>query len=477
MKLLLLPLYTFSAFFPLVASLNILISSTDSWVDKNARYLYPALVEAGHRVVYVGPLHSHLEQDAFGTHPNPANVPQELYTNTPESDIDLASLSKDGGDFFHLKESNQKYFSMVRKLNLLTRGAKKVISKQEAIAFDKEASTISKSLVRTSAYGQDPLNPDFWYVNGSPLEALSLALDAIIPQHLPQFSPDLVVIGPNEGLHLTRQPQYPLRDVLVTDLLAQKDELEAMRVLAQLRNFPVISVSTEDAHRIYYEDEDLFNVEQNSYNKSFKQNFISQNIQFVNSRLMKLISKVVPHMKRGQALNVNFPSMNSHSSSCKTKGDLGPNFRQISNTISRTPGLGSLFSVPKFAIENGSVVLVDTQTYKASKNLASPEKVPQMEVARLHQSFKSKVEERDSVGSAGFTGSEEDESYSQFQQRSNTQNILTEPKYSDNEDINEIICNAREYKALLSCEISVAVNDLARGSSLDESVLDVLKYL
>ncbi|KAM9912964.1 hypothetical protein OXX80_014291 [Metschnikowia pulcherrima] len=84
-------------------------------------------------------------------------------------------------------------------------GAKKVISEKASKEYESEFERQKSKLVSERAYGQDPLNPNFWYVNGSPLEALSIAFNVILPKHRVDFKPDLVLLGPNEGLHLSHE--------------------------------------------------------------------------------------------------------------------------------------------------------------------------------------------------------------------------------------------------------------------------------
>lgn len=432
--------FTVFQIFPLAASLNILLSCTDSWVDKNARYLYPALIEAGHKVVFVGPLHANLV----------------YYSEEKEHTQDFQKLQQNNeegletGEFGHLKEAHQKYFGYLRKLNVLARGAKKVISSKDSAKYDTETQTQNKNLVRNRAYGQDPLNPAFWYVNGSPLEALAVAFDVILSDHISKFSPDLVIIGPNEGLHLTCPKQNPAEQITVADLLTHPDQAEAMRLLAQIKKVPAISVSTEDADHIYFEDEDFFNVEKTKYKTMFKQNFATKNIQFVNLRLMELIDKAVPHLKPGQSLNANFPSMNKYLSTCLTNDKKGPNFTQVVGTTNKRNVLGHVFEVPTFTIRNGSVHLVKKVLYKTAETLSTPETMSDLEFLRFQKLLKLSVLEEEST----------------FDQT-----------YSDNEDMNTIICNAREYKVLEMCQIAVSVEDISRATGLDTSVFDLLRFV
>ncbi|OBA22329.1 hypothetical protein METBIDRAFT_38724 [Metschnikowia bicuspidata var. bicuspidata NRRL YB-4993] len=431
---------------PLAASLNILISSTDSWVEKNARYLHPALVEAGHTVVFVGPLHPNLVNSAGGLFQ--AQKPGQRRKASELPDYEDAYSA---GDFGHLKEAHQKYYTYTRKLNALLRGAKGVIQKKESVEFDAEFVKETSELVRNPTYGQDPLNPDFWYVNGSPLEALLVAFDVILPTHVSGFSPDLVLLGPNEGLHLTCSDSPDVSGIPITDLLALKDELEAMRLLAQVKNHRVISVSTEDSHHIYYEDEGFFNVEETSYDKLFKANFVTQNIQFVNLRLISLVDKVVLHMETGQALNVNFPSMNKRLSTCSTSRGVGPQFSQVASSTGKRNMMGKIFAIPQLSLGDDCVEMAQKNLFKVSEALDGAAELSDLEFTRLQHLL---------APSDGITVGPD-----------------ARQSVSGSDETQMRACNADEYKALELCQIAVSVNDLARGSSLSEEILDVVRYL
>ncbi|KAM9927099.1 hypothetical protein OXX59_002764 [Metschnikowia pulcherrima] len=419
----------FSQYFRLATSLSILVSTTDSWVDKNVRYLYPALFEAGHEVLFVGSLNSKSVE----------NYRKELFKKSVAADAkDFSVLPNEGGAFGHLKDSHQKYHLQIRKQNTLSRGAKKVISEKASKEYESEFERQKSKLVSERAYGQDPLNPNFWYVNGSPLEALSIAFNVILPKHRVDFKPDLVLLGPNEGLHLSHENPSENAQIAFTDLSSFTDELEAMRLLAQAKNYPVISVSTEDADHVYYEDEAYFHVEQASYGKMFKQNAISQNIKFVNMRILDLITEVVPQMKRGQALNVNFPSMNRdrQDSTCVTKGHSGPEFKQVTSFPSEQPSLGHIFVFPEYDVEDGLVHLASTYSYKASKESPQLQKVSNFEVSRLQHLL-------------SVSGKE-----------TNPQNVLEIEKYSENVARNEVLENNEEFRALQRCEIAISISSI-----------------
>lgn len=413
---------------PVVSALNILISSTDSWVSKNSRYIFPLLKEAGHNVVYVGPLNSHIADESL-----------------EDSLLESRSLAVHG-DFNHLMETHQEYYKYMRKLNSVPRGAKNLLHQKSSRDFDSEFQSNKEGLVSGITYGQDPLNERFWYVNGTPLEALSVAFEIILPKQLPGFTPDLVLLGPNEGLHLTKSGDKSSAGVSLNDLLASGDELESMRLLAQLKQIPVISVSTEDSHHIYYENENFFNVEQTSYDKLFKTNTITKNIQFVNARVVELIKKVVPNMRKGQALNVNFPSINEQSSTCYTNGNAGPNFEQIAEPSMRGMSLGRIYTMPSFAFGTKNVRLVGKRHFKASDALQTIQEISEVELTRFEHLFTEEDEEvelgnMNAAGGAAAPG------------------------------------NPKELESLELCKIAVAVCDLAQGNNLESSSLDVLGLL
>lgn len=411
---------------PLVSALNILLTSTDSWVSKNPRYLHAALKDAGHDVLYVGPLNDSEDQPMVEPGDN-----SELQKRA-ENCVD--------GDFKHLGAATQNYYKYVRKLKQLARGAKKVISKKDLQAFDESFNAAEAALVRGRTVGQDPLNADFWYVDGTALEALALAFAEVLPQHRPDFTPDLVIVGPNEGLHLSL-PRADVAGITGEDLAHKSNQAEAMSQLAQLRGLPVLSVSTADLIHVYYENEQFFAVEEREYARMFKANSVAKNVQFVNERVLRLVDHVVPHMGRRMALNVNFPLTNHHSLSCFTNAAAGPDFVQVVNAA--PTNLGLVVSVPAYELRDGVVAAGRLRHWKVADLLREPEEVTPLELERMQPLF----------------------------------SVPAVQTVSNSDDMNAVLCNVAEYRVLQLCGIAVSVGVLGAGNNLGPETLDLALYV
>lgn len=403
---------------PLAASLNILISSTDSWVSKNPRYLYRALVEKGHKVMYVGPLHAHNKEsvEAVGKR-----------DGEPEK-------RSPGGDFNHLLEALQEYYKSYRKVKHLPRGAKNVLRKKEVEAFDTDFD--SQSIVAESFMGQDPLNRDFWYVAGTPFQALSLAFDVILPKYASLFTPDLVIIGPNEGLHLTSRTGSGEFGFLMDDLSIKGDQVEAMTQLAKVHQYSAIAVSVQDEDQIYYEDESLFNIEESKYEDLFKDDPISQTVKFVNEKVSNLIDNLATSMDSYVSLNINFPSLNHEDSKCFTHGSTSPEFVQVANPGSETGAYGTILSVPEVQIKDDTVTFGESQHFKVSEELKEVKQIRLVEKLRMSYLLLNQADE------AKKTSRDQHE-------------------------------NLEELEALGDCKIAVSVNHINKGNNLGTSILNI----
>lgn len=265
---------------PTVA-LNILLTSTNSWVSKNVRHLQAELESQYHNVVLVAPLYE---------------------------DGTTGDVKYDGGAFGHLLPSHQQYYNNMKKVK---RGAKGVILNQ--VQEDEGA---DESVVQTEMFGQDPQNLKAWYVNESAPRGLLIAMDIIIPTYYPGFEIDLVII-PNEGLSLTLSTKVVGND---------ESRLDEMAKICMIKNHPVISVSTEDEETIYFQE------------LKGRNNISKTNTKFVNSKIIQLIDTLSRSAGSGRvlpeqtSLNVNFPSMNYENSQChisRSKPELNPDFQQI----------------------------------------------------------------------------------------------------------------------------------------------------
>lgn len=380
-------------------ALNVLISSTDSWVLKNTRYLADSLRHDGHKVVLVAPLY-----------------------NSPAHNADLT----DGGDYGHLLPVHQTYYRNLHLMNA-PRGAKNVIKKKP------------EGLVRTESFGQDPMDADAWYVNSDPVSTLLVAFDVVLPNYYAGFVPDVVVLGPNEGLSYT--PESSGADV---DLL----DLTRMVRLSQLKNYTTISVSTEDLHHIYFQDERFFNP-QAQHRKAMKKNVFAKNLRFVNKRIGALVNKVsaVPSLF---ALNVNFPSLNHPESRCFTRKDahlVNPQFKQVTFE-DPSASLTLLKSVvPAYELVDG----------KLSKN------------GEYELSYSGPSNDDDTVESTFV-----DKRSSYYLERLGSELVLALLSDSDKHAIVE---NPFETAVLNNCQIAVTVSHLTYGNGLGTGLLDLDKML
>lgn len=122
------------------SALNILLNNDDGFGSVNIRELFRVLVEAGHDVIMVAPA---TQQSAQGG--------RSVFT-----------------EYGTLQQPSQ--------YNLIPAGS--------------------------PAVGQDPLNPDIWYYNGTPAACTFVALDWVIPQYYDNRTIDLLVSGPNFGTNL-----------------------------------------------------------------------------------------------------------------------------------------------------------------------------------------------------------------------------------------------------------------------------------
>lgn len=394
---------------PVVTGLNVLMTSLDSWVSMNSRYLYRALVEDGHKVIYVGP-----------------------YSQNTDS-------ATEGGDFSHLLPAHQKYYRYVRKVKTLAKRAKNIIAKKDSEEFDREFE--SQPLISHKSLGQDPLNKDFWYVNATPFQSLAVALTEILPKYLPDFTPDLVLVGPNEGLHLSTSTHAIKKEILEEDLSTLENQVEAMVHLAQVHHYPAMSVSMEDVHHIYYQNEDYFNVEEKELSNSFKNNHVTSSLRFVSKNIINIVDKVGPMLESHISLNINFPSMNKETSACFTSSQSGPTFDQVVSAKGNTGALGKVIGIPTFEVSDEEIVTGDLYYYKVSDELLRSDRMSNLEVMRMLYLLE------------------------EVQQQATTDEVAGQ------------LINSDEKKALSQCKIAVSVNHISKGNNLDKSFFDVTSLL
>lgn len=324
--------------FQMVVAKNILLTTTDTWVSKNVRYLYQHLKNEGHNVMLVGPLYkyNHRTETVAGDklsegenesihnsymteamksvpriealHDSEATVrSREIKQSLGGGSLIDSELSLiDGGEFSHLLPVHQTYFRNIARINHSPKFSIKSIDKR---ILSKTNFKSKKTTTQSNIYGQDPLDEDIWYVNSNPMDTLSIALDVLINKV--QFSPEIILIGPNEGTKYTNDD----KDNVLLQMLRY----------SKINGIPSIAISTEDNHHIYYQDEKYFNIQSQ---QPLKVNTFSENIQFINSQVSKILEKTT--LPKSISLNINFPSINHEYSSCTSKMNL--EYSQISST-------------------------------------------------------------------------------------------------------------------------------------------------
>lgn len=257
--------------FSTVHSLNILIANTDHWVAKNSRFLKSYLEKHGHQVKLVS---SSLSDSN--------SLP--VYSNQLDN----------YGPYEHLLPVHQSYFQ--RKQHLTHERPKKVVFERDSHVF------------QSNQYGQDPLDKDCWYVSSNPFNSLQVALNVILPNYYPSFTPDLVIVGPNEGT----QNQYLV---------------DTMLKAVHAKNISGLAVTTEDSHDVYYLDEKYFHVGGSYHHQLKKYNVFTKNIRFVNKQIGKLVKKLAWDQLIG--LDVKIPSINFEESHCLTSEHLKLKLKKV----------------------------------------------------------------------------------------------------------------------------------------------------
>lgn len=435
--------------------LNILLSTKDSWVSKNTRHLYRGLKDEGHNVKLIAPLYNNAE--GFES-----SATEENKNGKREETNEIAN----GGDFGHLLPVHQTYYKTVKKLNQVPRGAKNVILKKD-LETAEEPETSGKH--NSKSFGQDPLDSSVWYVNASPLQTLLVAYDVILPQFCPEFKPDLVILGPDEGLSLTASTPKD-------QLLFQKDQyvetgLESMLLLSMIKKFPVIGFSTGDNHHIYYQDESYFNIQQDVLSKQLlKKNVFTKNIKFINKKVIEMISKLSEStgalLPESMALNVNFPSVNHDVSHCttstKNKNNNDPDFKQVVFNSKHTKA--KVAQLPKYEVVNGDLEIIGF--YDVEITSRDDEREEQTFVDKKSAYYNHIQNNARATEIIKLSSKEMQESEHNLPQ-----------DFSDNEDLNELMNNIDELNVLKSCGISVSVNHLTRGNGLSKEAFDIESLL
>ena len=293
------------AFCATINALNILITNTDHWVSKNPRLLKSYLEKYGHDVKLISS------------------------SMSDSNSLPMYSQQLDNyGPYEHLLPVHQSYYK--KKQHLKNKKPKNVVFKEE------EKTEKDEIVFQSNQYGQDPLDKDCWYVNSNPFNSLQVGLNVILPNYYPDFTPDLVIVGPNEGL----QNQYMI-DTMVKAINDQ--------------NISALAVSTEDSHDVYYLDEMYFHVDGSYHHQVKKHNLITKNIKFVN----KQIGKMIKNLTGGQivGLDVKIPSINYEDSHCLTSHHLKLKLKHIHSSNDAAIGYKFAFETEKDT--NGFVKISD----------------------------------------------------------------------------------------------------------------------
>lgn len=240
-----------------VLSLNILLSTTDSWVTKNLRLLYNDLLEQNHSVILVGPLYQ---------------TAQSLDATDGISSSDVL----DGGDFGHLLPSNQIYYNNLKKLNdigfMSSNYPKGVLKQREIDSLNEKYDETKLHEIQESnnnQFGFDPLDTNCAYVNtNNPINMLSAFLNTILPKHFSDFEIDLAIVGPTEG-----------------DSEKTIEVVNEMTKFLLVQNIPTISVVSADSNHVYFKNKSL-NQQNNIFTKikKFQNRKIINTINELNQR-------------------------------------------------------------------------------------------------------------------------------------------------------------------------------------------------
>ncbi|RLV86093.1 hypothetical protein JA9_004958 [Meyerozyma sp. JA9] len=457
----------------LALTLNILLSTSDSWVTKNVRHLKAALEAENHTIVAIAPIYDDMRFQNFVGDKNLVSISM-LYNahSRAKRSAQSARAITDGGDFGHLLPVHQNYYKHLKAMNSAT-------GKKPGHSVHKDDDP-QESAESSDAFSQDPLDPTFWYINSVPASALLIGLDIILPQYYPDFKPDLVILGPQEGISYTPQG--------VSD---HYESIQAMAVISASQNYPTITVSCEDRHHVYYQDEHFFNPQQNKH-KRFKNNVFSRNICFTNTQIVNLVTKLKG--KAGHAgllppqvaLNVIIPSINHDYSHCATsanpKAKLNPQFKQVVFQINTPPSTLPRL-LPKYRLTDNRIqksYQLKSSGFEKSVNNKDEVVGRVIEEASEEQEFYEKGDSPTFVDKKSYYYLETLRNYAKhpwnvFYSDSNIKEFQRGglDQLSDNDDLNSLLNNEDESAMLNNCHISVAVNHMTLGFGLGPEVFDV----
>ena len=463
-------LFLFCVYANLALALNILISTPDSWVTKNVRHLKAALEAQNHTVVAIAPLYDNMGSQKLVADDNSVTMdtPVPADVNAKRL-VQSADAIADGGDFGHLLPVHQIYYKHIKAMNLVSRKRPRNVVHREDVP--------QESVVSYDAFGQDPLDPSFWYVDSLPVSTFLIGLDIILPKYYPGFKPDLVILGPQEGISYTSQG--------VSDYY---EALQAMAAISASQNHSTIAVSSEDSHHIYFQDEHFFNAQQEQL-KRFKKNVFARNIRFTNKKILDLVTRLEnkaagsPLLPPQVALNVIIPSINHEYSHCATSSNpnakLNPEFKQVLFQNDAPPSVVPQ-SLPKYHLSDDKIEKQGLLKLSGvEKRSMSEEDEIVEEAAAAEQEVYEDKERPTFVDKKSYYYLETLRNYAKhplaafhtdkinvFEKRSLHQ-------LSDNDDLNSLLNNVDELAILNNCHISIAVNHMALGCGLGSEVFDV----
>lgn len=249
--------------------LNIILSTSDSWVTKNVRSLYQDLINENHHVLLVGPLYqsSALFDLDIGqnSHMRGYNEEDSVVINNKENN--------DGGDFDHLIPANQMFYKNMKKINF--KRVKNIPSQ-----LDMKRDLLPN--VDGESFGNDPLDKNCWYVNSAnPVNILSIFMDNLLPKYYPDFQPDMIVFGPIESND------------------NDQEILNEVSKFANFKNIPAITISSSDNKHVYYNE---VNGQLKKINK------------FMNSKISDMIKQIsTTKLPDHHSVNMKFPKyLNSY---------------------------------------------------------------------------------------------------------------------------------------------------------------------
>ena len=466
-------LFLFCVYANLALALNILLSTPDSWVTKNVRHLKAALEAQNHTVVAIAPLYDNMGSQKLVSDESSITIDTPVTADfNVKRLVQSAEAIADGGDFGHLLPVHQIYYKHIKAMNLAAgKRPRNVVHKDDVP---------QESVVSYDVFGQDPLDPSFWYVDSLPVSTLLIGLDIILPKYYPDFKPELVLLGPQEGISYTPQAASDYYE-----------SIQAMAAISASQNHSTIAVSSEDNHHIYFQDEHFFNAQQEKL-KRFKKNVFARNIRFTNKKIIDLVTSLEKKaagsllLPSRVALNVIIPSINHEYSHCATSSNpnakLNPEFKQVMFE-NDAPSSVVPQSLPKYRLTDDKIQrqgLLKLSGLEKRSMSEEDEIVEKIEDAGEEQEVYEEKEQPTFVDKKSYYYLETLRNYAKHPLaafHTDSQIKVFDKRnlhqLSDNDDLNSLLNNVDELAVLNNCHISIAVNHMELGSGLGPEVFDV----